>query len=63
MAAEARQNFRARSQRVRRVPGSHQVVADELGDVAIVFDDEDVAHGSGSILAVPARPVNSRTAP
>ncbi len=42
--SDARQRVGADGHRLGRVAGLDQVVADQFRDVAVVFDDEDVAH-------------------
>ena len=44
--AGARQRRRPRRDDLRRVPGLLQVVRDQIGDVAVVLDDQHAAHAA-----------------
>ena len=47
---------RGRTRASRRVPRPDQVVPHQFGDVAVVFDDQDVAHGECPMPADPVSP-------
>ena len=45
LAPQPRQHVAARRRRLDRVPRACQVMRDQLGDVGVVFDDENAGHG------------------